>query len=274
MNLLKKSTKDKKCSNCGLPKDKFFMDSNICTRCVDVAVRPSVANESSVSVVPNIISRPHVPDNEISNISAAYARLKEKDKPKSPQIINEPVRSVKEEKIMSTPAKYGESPEIRVKNGQRLKQMRIKLGLSAAKAAELLKLKNAPAINNAEVGCSTLIFNERMAMFQQIERDMVQQKEALPGGLNPKRGRPAGVAASPVKTLPLPRTTKTPIASLQKKEEPAAVPSKPRTNAPTIADSQNKKTMLLEQAVKRLARIENKSETDVWLELISGQDVA
>lgn len=277
------------CSRCRLPKNSYFMDSNICTRCVDAHFNQSDAHiNDALNVTPQVIhSEPHLPSTEISNVAAAYSRLLQKEKTTT-VIKTAPVEEIT---MTNKDKNYGESPESRVQNGEKLKNFRTKLGLTAKRAAELLKLKNAPAVVNAEVGCSSKIFNERFALYKQLELDLKNQKEALPGALNQtkQRGRPAGVAASAVKTKPLTSvtTTKTPIASLEreKQERLAAQEAKveaQRNNAAARSSSAQSDferlkqqlvqlEALLAKSVQRTAAAERCSEVMVWASLFGDQ---
>lgn len=145
---------------------------------------------------------------------------------------------------MNQPAqKYGESPKIRKYNGKRLKDIRLQMGLSVKQACELLKLKNAPAVTNAELGCSTAMFEERIERYEKLARRL-------------EKGNRSTAAADPESTL---------------KSSSVKASSMNSISVRSLGLNGNNdsliKTRLLELAVKRLALVNNKSETDIWLDL-------
>jgi hypothetical protein len=143
---------------------------------------------------------------------------------------------------MNQPAqKYGESPKIRKYNGKRLKDIRLQMGLSVKQACELLKLKNAPAVTNAELGCSTAMFEERVERYEKLARKL-------------EKGNRSSAAADPESTL---QSSSLKASSMNS----VSVRTLNGNNDSLI------KTRLLELAVKRLALVNNKSETDIWLDL-------
>ncbi|HEY9733246.1 MAG TPA: hypothetical protein V6C89_15110 [Drouetiella sp.] len=135
-------------------------------------------------------------------------------------------------------AKYGENPKQRKINGKKLKDFRLKLGLSAREAAELLGLKNPPAIVNSEIGCSSDLYAKRLEQYVKLEKNLVR-----------------------------PTISKTSTYKGQESFKPGPWSRDDSGIKKHENGANNKHTVLLMIAVRRLAQLEHITEAEVWLHL-------
>lgn len=183
----------------------------------------------------------------------------------------------------SSSEKYGESTRVRRNNGAKLKKIRVSLGLTAKDAALKLGLKNTHSIVNAEMACSSEMLEQRMGLYKKFQSGNSElppvsthtsqaEAKAEPKNISVKKevasdvDLNSGTATHSGVNGRFDQSTK----SAESNGRVAHSSTSTRKASSTTNSSDDSKTQLLEVAVKRLASVEKKTETEIWLSLFEG----